>query len=736
MRLRMGVRFPTRSILACALALPCTAVAAGSSSLSVPASAVAVAAPDAVKPRVEVRLLIDPTPAPGRIARVGALFTLDPGWHLYWRNPGDAGLPTRLRWQADGAELGPLAWPAPEVFRDDEAGLTSYGYSGSVLLASDLDKLGLRSGPRELRAEAEFLVCKDQCIPGKVSLVRDLDGALAGGAGAERTHELFERFAARVPLPAEKLGVDVGVRALEGAERAGAPVRARLRVDPCARPGDSHDSECAVESVAFVPDASPSVALSHASAGASAGAFELALEGRATGDGARRGARLAGVLELRARDGRVRAVALDLPLDAGPTAEQSGADGASFASAFLLAALGGAILNLMPCVLPVLALKLFALAELGRQSRRQTLAHALGYFAGVELTMLALAAGVLALRAAGSYVGWGFQFQEPRFALAITLLLVGFALNLFGVFEIGAPTALGNVGADASGIARSFFDGLLAVVLATPCSAPFLGTAIGFAFAGSALHVAVIFAAIGFGLAAPLSLVAVAPGVAARMPRSGPWMGNLRAVLGFALLASAAWTLWIFGRTAGIDAVGAALGLALALAFAAWVYGAQQAAERPRRGLALAGAIALAAAFAGHSAWRGAEPAAAAAQASAEPWQRFDPDAIAGQLRAGRPVFVDFTAAWCLTCAVNERAVIASARVQDELARRDFALFRADWTLRDESIRRELARFGRAGVPLYVVYDPAAPGEPRVLSELLTVDALLDALRERGGRGA
>ena len=741
MRPRMGARFPGGSIFVCALALalPSPAVAGGSVSFPVPASAVAVAAPDAVKPRVEVRLLIDPTPAPGRIARVGALFTLDPGWHLYWRNPGDAGLPTRLRWHADGAVLGPLAWPAPEVFRDAEAGLTSYGYSGAVLLASDLGRLGPRNGPRELRADAEFLVCKDQCIPGKVSLARDLDGALAGGAAAERTRALFEQFAARVPLPAEKLGVGVGVRGLELAERAGAPVRARLRVDPCARESDSRDADCAVESAAFVPDTSPSLSLSDASSGASAGAFELSLEGRAIKDGARRDARLAGVLELRERGGRLRAVALDLPLDDGAPAPAGAGAGASFATAFLLAALGGAILNLMPCVLPVLALKLFALAELGRQSRRQTLAHALGYFAGVELTLLALATGVIALRAAGSYVGWGFQFQEPRFALAITLLLVGFALNLFGVFEIGSPSALGDVGADASGVARSFFDGLLAVVLATPCSAPFLGTAVGFAFAGSALNVLAIFAAIGFGLAAPLSLVAIAPGVAAHMPRSGPWMGKLRAALGFALLASAIWTLWIFGRTAGVDALGAALGLALALALAAWVFGIFQSSDRVGRGLVAAAAIALVALFALRSAWQGAAAVPAeAAQASAAhgAWQRFDRDAIAGELRSGRPVFVDFTAAWCLTCAVNERAVIASARVQGELARRDFALFRADWTLRDESIRRELARFGRAGVPLYVVYDPAAPDEPRVLSELLTVDALVDALRERGGRGA
>ena len=741
MRPRMGRSFPRRSILACALALALPSGAVADDRFPVPPTAVAAAAPDAVKARVEVRLLVDPTPAPGRVARVGALFRLDPGWHLYWRNPGDAGLPTRVRWQLDGAQLGPLGWPAPEVFRDHEADLVSYGYSGEVLLASDVASLGPRRGPRELRADAEFLLCKDQCIPGKVTLSRDLDRALdsAGAAAAARTHALFESFAARVPLPAERLGVGVGVRVLELAEQAGAPLRARLHVEPCKTTSDSSDSACAVESASFVPDASKTVALQDASARASgAGAFDLPLEGRATVDRARRDARLAGVLELRAHDGRARFVALDLPLAEDAPAGAAQAAATSFAWAFALAALGGLVLNLMPCVLPVLALKVFALAELGRQSRRETWLHALGYAAGIELTMLALAAVIVALRAAGTYVGWGFQFQEPRFALAITLVLVAFALNLFGVFEIPQPTSLANVGGDASGVARSFFDGLLAVVLATPCSAPFLGTAIGFAFAGSAADVFAIFAAIGAGLAAPLSLVALAPAVGKLMPRSGPWMAKLRALLGFALLASAAWTAWIFGRTAGVDALGAALGLALGLALAAWALGSFQAADRGGRGLAVAVALALAAFALARPAWRAAPqpldlPSAASAHAG---WQRFDQDAVASELSGGRPVFVDFTAAWCLTCAVNERAVIASPRVQEALARRDFALFRADWTLRDESIRRELARFGRAGVPLYVVYDPAAPGEPRVLSELLTVDALLDALRERDGRGA
>ncbi len=684
--------------------------------IPVPAGARAAAAPDAVKSRIELRLLVDPTAAPGRIARVGVLFTLDPGWHLYWRNPGEAGLPTKLQFEAEGARLGPIAWPAPEVLRDPDSGLTSYGYTGSVLLASDLVALPAGSA-RQLRAAADFLICKDQCIPGEVELTRDLDQALADGVAgpqAARTHALFEEFAARVPQSAAALGVDVGVDGVERPSRAGEPVRARLSV------------RGAIASAAFIPESSHAIATSDAGSGSGSGPVTLAVEGV--------DARLSGVLELRGRDGGVRFVALDLPLEADEP--ESGA--ASLLSALALALVGGLILNLMPCVLPVLALKAFGLAELGGRSRREVAAHALGYVAGIEVTLLALAALVIALRAAGTYVGWGFQFQEPRFALAISLVLVGFALNLFGVFEIGAPTSLAGVGEQASGWRRSFFDGLLAVVLATPCSAPFLGTAVGFAFAGSAFAIALIFAAIGLGLAAPIAAVALVPATARFMPRSGPWMAKLRSSLGFALLASACWTLWIFGSSMGVDALAGALALLVALGLAVWVYGLHQAVERSGRGLLLACAIALAALVVLRPLWRAPSSPVAAAPAgdAAAGWQAFDKEAIAAELRDGRPVFVDFTATWCLTCAVNERTVIASERVQSELAKRGFALYRADWTRRDESIRRELARFGRAGVPLYVVYDPDAPDEPRVLSELLTIDGLLDALRARTARGA
>src|SRR5262245_25240921 len=306
--------------------------------LPVPEGARASAAPDAVEPRIELRLLVDGTPAPGRVGRVGVLFTLDPGWHLYWRNPGEAGLPTKLAFEVEGGQLGPIAWPAPEVFRDPDAGLVSYGYSDAVLLASDLVALPAGSA-RQLRATADFLICKDQCIPGEVELVRDLDAALAEaatGRQAARTHALFEAFAARVPQSAAALGVEVGVDGIEPPARAGEPVRARLSV------------RGAIASAAFIPESSHAIATSQGGSGS--GPVTLAVEGA--------DARLSGVLELRDRDGGVRFVALDLPLEADAPVAPAGSAG-SLLAALGLALVGGLILNLMPCVLPVLALKVF-----------------------------------------------------------------------------------------------------------------------------------------------------------------------------------------------------------------------------------------------------------------------------------------------------------------------------------------------------------------------------------------
>ncbi len=575
------------------LVLVLLAGAAGVAEPERPEKALAESAPEPVR----ALLVAETAPVP----RVGVRLEIAPGWHIYGKDPGEVGLPTRLAWKVDGATVGEIAWPEPIAFPDPAVGITSHGYAGSVLLASPLEVAPWSERTRMARVDVDYLACADVCIPGKLSLARDVSRVFGTGSGS-------------------------------------------------------------------------------GSAG-SAGGASLSL---------------------------VRALAF--------------------------AFLGGLLLNLMPCVLPVLALKAFALADLAGRSRRECAAHGAGYVAGVMATMLALAALVLALRAAGSAVGWGFQFQEPAYSLGLAALLVVLALNLFGVFEVAAPAGLASVGARAAGVTRSFFDGLLAVALATPCSAPFLGTAVGFAFASPAPLTLAIFGALGLGLAAPLALVVAVPGLASRLPRSGAWMGGLRTLLGFALLASACWLLWIFGRLAGVDALGAALAFLIALALSAWIFGLQQQAERGPRGLVVGAAVALAA-FALLRPLAHAE--APRAQSTSEAETSYSPEQVASSLRAGRPVFLTFTADWCLTCKANERAVIASERVQAELARQHYSVLKADWTRRDESIRRELARYGRAGVPLYVIWQPAAPDAPRVLPELLTVELLVEALRAgEAGNGA
>jgi thiol:disulfide interchange protein len=371
--------------------------------------------------------------------------------------------------------------------------------------------------------------------------------------------------------------------------------------------------------------------------------------------------------------------------------------------------------------LPPIAL--FFLADLSRRRRREVVAHVAAYAIGIQLAMGALAAAVVALRAAGAAVGWGFQLQEPVFVAAVASLLVVFAANLFGAFEVALDASrLGGLGARAAGPARSFFDGLLAVVLATPCSAPFLGTAVGFAVASPPVTVLAIFAAIGVGLAAPFAAAALLPG-RRLLPRPGPWMLELRRALAFTLLGAAAWLAWVAGRQLGVDGMARLLALLVVAGAGCWAFGRFQQAGRalPARGFAVALVALLALGL-----WL-VDPGARAEPVAAAPWS---PEAVRAELDRGRAAFVYFTADWCLTCQVNERRVLDDERVRDELERLDVAVFRADWTRRDESIRVALAGMGRAGVPAYALYAPDRPDRPVLLPELLSVDRLVEGLRD------
>ena len=742
--------------------------------LSLPESARIATVVEDYEAQLEARLLISNDPTP----RVGVLFDLAPGWHLYWRNPGETGLAPSLELEVPRHRVGELAWPAPQTFREADGLFTTYGYEERVLLAAPIDLL--ESGPATdvIRAVASVLVCRTQCVPASFTLSTPVDPGLSEEQQST-IDALFRDADAQMPISAARLGLDADARWLEGTPEAEKTGRLELSVRSCPHGGESCQS-LAVDSedALFIPMEGEPFEFSRAELVPNNDAVDtltIALDATRLEAGEDR---LRGLVTVRDPSGRTIHVELDLPIRsessqaaspltgqpasqaaspltgqpdsqaASPLTGQPASQSASplpvspgrWIHIFLLALLGGLILNGMPCVLPVLAIKVVAVADMAEKDPREVRLHGLAYTAGVLGSMAMLSAIVIGLRSAGHSVGWGFQFQEPLFVAAICALLVAFALNLFGVFEIEfGQGRLASVGQGSVGFQRSAFEGLLAVILATPCTAPFLGTAVGFAFATSGLGIAMIFLAIGLGLASPFLAVSFFPKLARFIPRSGPWMMKLRAGLGFSLLATVVWLLWVLGQSGGASAVTAMTGNLLFLAFLLWGFGQIQ----PVRSVWLARASAITIvgiAFVGfnlidfseaddRTLTRDDMPIASPDESQMESgWRTYSEQAVAEALAAGQPAFVVFTADWCITCQVNERTVLDRRAVQEAFSEGGFALFKADWTRRDEVIRKKLAEFGRAGVPLYLVYSPDAPTQPQVLSELLSRREVIAAL--------
>lgn len=720
------------------------APASGALAAAKPASAHGEAVFEDGEPRVEATLLLDASQAkPGEPVRMGVLFELAPGWHVYWRNPGEAGLSVQLDWQVEDAQVGPTHWPAPEVFREQDGLLTTYGYTREVLLYGEASFRTPANATRRVQVAADFLACRLQCVPGRIELERTLPIGTSAQPPEPSVRRLFDDWAAREPDPPAKLGVELSVAYSQTAIRPGDSFKVALAVSGATAAGSDP----------FVPERTAGVTWTVTGMRAhplATSGFIVTLDGSASSDAPAGDQALRGALQVRQGVFGTRWIQVDLPLPRAPAGARIGvvegdwleptqplSPRVPFWRALLLALLGGVILNAMPCVLPILALKVFGLTELAQGERRALRLGGLAYAAGIGVTMLALAGLVIGLRAAGTQVGWGFQFQQPLFVAGISAVLLVFALNLFGVFEIRIQaTRLAQVADQQSGLRRSFFEGLLAVVLSTPCSAPFLGTATGFAFAGSPSVIVAIFLAIGAGLALPYTIVTWVPGWVRWIPRAGAWMGHLRRGLGFALLATIVWLLWIVGRVLGTQGLVMLLGFLVVLGFGTWLFGLLQT-LRPGRGTLAPGALLAGLAVTALIALP-LEPSAVAlpdadggtnSQTGDRSDRAFDPAAIRSELDRGRPVFVYFTADWCITCQVNERLVLESARVRRAFDELGFERFKADWTRPDEGIRRELIRHGRAGVPMYLVYSPRSPERPQVLPEILTVDILVRALK-------
>ncbi|WP_152426847.1 protein-disulfide reductase DsbD family protein [Paramagnetospirillum caucaseum] len=638
--------------------------------------------------------------------RLGLHFKLEPGWKIYWRTPGDAGYPPKLDWTGSANLDNPLPrWPAPHRFV--LAGLQNYGYMDEVILPLDATAADA-SRPVAARLSVDFLACAQICVPQKVDLALDLSPGPA--APSSFAHDIG-RFTALVPGDGRRHGL-----ALDSAEALGGGDTAALRLAVSSMEPFT-DPDAFVEAEEVAAFGQPRVSLS---ADRRRAVFEIPVP-----PGGLLKPLAGAAMTVTVTDG-LRAFETSMIPVPGSAAPMAAGDAPGLGGMLLIALLGGLILNLMPCVLPVLSIKVLGVLGHGGGERRHVRASFIASGAGIVVSFLALALLAIGLKQAGAAVGWGIQFQQPGFLAVMVVLLALFAANLWGMFEIPMPAVLFSRGGGAAHhtVLGHFLSGAFATLLATPCSAPFLGTAIGFALARGPVEIALIFTALGLGMAAPYLAVAVWPDAALKLPRPGRWMVTVRKLLGLALAGTGLWLLTVLMVQAGTLA---ALVTGGAMACAVAVLGLRHrlpAAARPAVTacvVALAG-LALAAPFHGS-----ADGESGGETGGAVAWGRFDSQTLARLVSDGKVVFVDVTADWCITCKVNKAAVIERGEVASRLSSPGVVALRADWTRPDEGISRYLASFGRYGIPFNAVYGPSAP-DGIALPELLSEAEVLAAL--------
>ncbi|MDD2989971.1 MAG: protein-disulfide reductase DsbD family protein [Zoogloea sp.] len=669
---------------------------------------------------------------PGETIRLGLQQRIIPHWHTYWLNPGDSGLPTRIEWSLPaGASAGPIEWPAPRRFATGP--VSNYGYADQVILLTPIQvPADLKPGSHfTVQASVDWLVCNEVCIPEQVVLSLDLP-VVAAGVPRQPGSPLIEQTRAALPRPSPlPVTLEKGARSL----RLGAEGPALAALKPvegwfyAAEWGKTHHG--APQALKRDGD-------------------RLSLEIQAGEAPPAIGEKVEGVLSLTDADGRRHdfqiapqaIAAAPGSLDEAPTAAAAampagtapGADDSlQLGAALLFALLGGLILNLMPCVFPVLSIKALSLLRHAGQAPGHTRLQGLAYTAGVLASFGVLAGVLLALKAGGSEVGWGFQFQSPVFVLAVAYLMFAVGLSLSGVLNFGASAAgLGGGLADKPGYAGSFFTGVLATVVATPCTAPFMGAALGFALSQPAPVLLAVFLSLGLGLALPYLLLSFWPALQRLLPRPGAWMERLKEALAFPMYGAAVWLVWVLAQQAGPNAIAIALGGMLAIAFAAWLaghsHGARPLARHSGRGVA---ALSVLAALAGGYLGVSGETARAASapQTAGKIWEPYSQARFDALRAEGKPVFINFTAAWCITCLANEKVALSAPQVEAAFRQAGITYLKGDWTNQDPEISAHLARFGRSGVPLYLLY-PGGKGDvaPAVLPQLLTPATVLGAI--------
>jgi thiol:disulfide interchange protein DsbD len=657
-------------------------------------------------PHLSVQLVVPPAQIyPGQNFTAGLYFKLEPGWHVYWINAGDSGEPPAIHWTLPaGVTADAIQFPAPK--RLPLGPLMDFGYENEVLfpipmhVATNFEPNGPTA---KLGGKVTWLVCREVCLPGSAVLSIDrqaLSHAPVAVASIAADQQLLDRFHNTLPEP-----LPTAVQAKFQTTPKGFTLTVETgRRETTAEffPFDQNImANAAPQPVTFLRNG-----------------IEISL----TKDENLKAAptELHGLLVL----GNGRAYDLHAVLGTLVLAANH-SSATALLRIVLLSFAGGIILNLMPCVFPVLFLKGLALVQSSAEERHKIRLHGLVYTLGILVSFWIVVGVLLVLRAAGHNFGWGFQFQSPLFIVLLALLLFFLGLSLAGQFEIGLTlTSAGSGLAAKQGYAGSFFTGVLAVVVATPCTAPLMGAAIGYALAHSAMVSIIVFTAVALGLAAPYLLLAFNPAWTRLLPRPGAWMEILKQAVSIPIFGTVIWLVWVFNQTTGASSLVFLLTAFLLLAIAGWILG-----RWPAKAPATLAAVLVLVLAVAVPAWalHMLTPSAATRAQDAR-WQPFTPDLVAKYRAEGKPVFVDFTASWCLSCQVNERVVLDRADVQQRLKSSGVELVRADWTRHDETIANALAALGRSGVPTYALYpaDPNAP--PKLLPEVLTPGIVFHAL--------
>ena len=705
---------------------------------------------------METELVVETTSIkPGQPFWAGLRMKMDEHWHTYWRNPADSGLPTEIHWTLpEGFQAGEINWPYPQKIVLDI--LASYGYEGETLLLveitppADLET----GGTADIGAFASWLVCADICLPGESGYRVTLPVYEEAPRADERWTDLFartrEQLAVQVPGWQVEAAITDSTVALHAAppewfsgnltsvefypynedlidyvspqrlEKTGTGYLLTMR-----RSGFYAGQPDEITGVLVSAEGWRGAGSERALAVTAVYADELppaiAAIGSPESAGSAAGAVAAGAVA------------------AGAVAPISGDLVAGLWQALLFALIGGLILNLMPCVLPVLSIKVLGFIHQAGDDPAKARRHGLVFTAGVLLSFLALAAVLIALRAGGEQLGWGFQLQSPAFLVILSVIIFMFGLSLFGVFEIGTSlVGLGGKADTGSGIGGSFMSGVLATIVATPCTAPFMGVALGYALTQSAAQSLAIFAFLGLGMALPYLILSSVPALLKYVPKPGAWMESFKQFMGFLMMATVVWLLWVLNLQTDPNIVALVMVLLVMVGLGSWILGRWGGVSAGNRTRIAARSAAMVIVIASLAAVLSQVPAPAKAERATHTpansagleWAPFSRQLVQDLRATGKPVFVDFTAAWCLSCQVNKRVALNDSRVVEQFVTLGVAPVQADWTSRDPEITRALAEFGRNSVPLYVLYSGGPDSEPAILPELLTPGLVLDALKQ------